>query len=285
MGKKIEFTVDREVRAVVFLSSVVPGLTRAKADLLVKSGEVRVNGAKIKKNAELLAGDMLTVFVPDEFGRDKNVKVLYEDSNIVVFDKPKRTPYDALPSMYGEPLLAAHRLDTNTTGVIVFARTERALGELTSAFRERRASKIYEAVVYPAPAKDREVLTAYTKLDHNTNYAFVFSEPKTGYKTMVTEYVVLRRINGAALLSITPHTGRSHQIRAHLCFAGYPIIGEHKYGAKDAKKFDGAPDTQMLAAVELEFSGLENGLGYLNGRCFKTESGFDLSFLSDASNE
>lgn len=281
MGKKLEFTVEKEERAATFLASNVAGLSRAKADLLIKSGEFKVNGMRVKSNSLLCVGDRVNVFVPDELNTAApDIKVVYDDKNIVVFDKPKRTKYDDIPALYGAPLFAVHRLDTNTTGLIVFAKTEKALREMENAFRDRRVKKLYEAVVYPAPSKDRDTLTAYTKVLHSQNLALVEGSAKPGYKTMVTEYSVKRRVGGGAVLSVYPHTGRTHQIRAHLCFIGCPIIGEHKYGIK-GNDVVGAPDTQMLAAVELEFSGLKNGLEYLNGKKFAVESGFDTDFLSN----
>lgn len=283
MGKKLELTADKPESVIAFLSSSVAGLTRAKADLLVKSGEVRVNGVRIKANATLSVGDKVRAFVPDEVQKNGlNANTVYEDDNIVVFDKPKRMPYDMLPEAYGAPLLGVHRLDTNTTGLIVFAKTDKALAELESAFRERRVKKAYEAVVCPAPQSDGETVTAYTRLLHGQNLALVSAQPKSGYKTMITEYKVEERIGKAALLRVFPHTGRTHQIRAHLCFIGCPIVGEHKYGVKNAQAIDGAPDSQMLAAVELCFTGLKNGLEYLNGKTFTADNGFDLTFLRDA---
>ena len=280
MGKRQEFKIEKEQRAAAFLSSHVAGLSRANADKLIKSGEMRVNGMRVKANAILQVGDAVSVFVPDGLRDRSAVNIVYDDADIVIFDKPKRTPYDALPELYGEPLFAVHRLDTNTTGLIVFAKTDRALAELERVFRERTVEKIYEAAVYPAPTTDHATLTAYTKLLHSQNVALVSAEQKAGYKTMITEYRVIERIGDAAILRVFPHTGRTHQIRAHLCFAGCPIIGEHKYGIK-GRRISGAPDTQMLAAVRLTFDGLRGGLEYLNGKAFTADSGFDVDFLRD----
>ncbi len=280
MGKKFELYAEKNERLTSFLASRVGGLTTAKADILIKCGEVRVNGAKVKTNAAIVAGDRVNVFVPDEVNKNPlELKAIYDDNNIVVFDKPKRVAYDGLPAMYGAPLLGVHRLDTNTTGVIVFAKTDEALTELSAAFKERRVNKVYEAVVSPAPVNDMDTLTAYTKLLHDKNLAVVSATPKQGYKTMVTEYNVKKRFDGAALLEVMPHTGRTHQIRAHLGFIGCPIIGEHKYGVKGAATPIGAPDSQMLAAVRLCFFGLKGKLSYLNGKTFEADNGFDLSFL------
>ncbi|MDE6293755.1 MAG: RluA family pseudouridine synthase [Clostridiales bacterium] len=282
MGKKYELKANKSENLRTFLASNIPMLTVAKADLLIKCGEVRVNGVKSKSNAVLQSGDAVSIFVPDELNKGAvNVNTVYDDENIVIFDKPKRMAYDMLPQLYDAPLFGVHRLDTNTTGLIVFAKTESALTALSDAFRDRKVKKVYEAVVLPAPKADSATLTAYTKLLHDRNLALVSDKQKPGYKTMITEYTVMQRIGDAAVLRVFPHTGRTHQIRAHLGFIGCPIIGEHKYGTRGGA-VSGAPDTQMLAAVELTFSGLKGKLQYLNEKTFTVDSGFDLAFLHNA---
>lgn len=279
MGKKCEFISDGQYKAVAFLASKVAGLTKAKADILIKSGEVKVNGVRIRTNVSIAQGDRVGVFVPDVAMSDApEIKVVYDDDNIVVFDKPKRLSYDGIAEYYGQKIYAVHRLDTNTSGLIVFAKAEWAQKQLESAFRDRRVKKVYNAVVYPSPEKSHDVLTAYMKLMPSKNYVLVSQTEKPGYKTMITEYEILKKVGGCALLKVTLHTGRTHQIRAHFCAIGCPIVGEHKYGIKGVSPKN-APDTQMLAAVEITFDGLEGKLSYLNGMTFKTDNGFDMSLF------
>ncbi len=272
MGKKSEYKAEEKVSLTSFLAAKVAGLSRAKADILVKSGEVRVNGTRVKTNIKLDAGDCVGVFVPNGMTEDVPLKISYDDENIVVFYKPKHTPYDALQDKYGEKLYAVHRLDTNTTGVIVFAKTENVKTELEQAFSSRRTLKVYEAVVCPAPKADSATLTAYTEFKDGT--ARVLPSPFSGGKTMVTEYKVTERFGRYALIKVVPHTGRTHQIRAHLSYMGRPIVGDPKYGAGRGDK-----DGQMLSAVELTFFGLNGELSYLNGKTFRAERGFDVQSL------
>ncbi|MCH5351783.1 MAG: RluA family pseudouridine synthase [Clostridiales bacterium] len=273
MGKKYEFVSERKESVAALLSVAVPSLSRAKSDLLVKSGEVRVNGVRVRKNVTLEVGDSVTVFVPDSVITEKKIDIIYEDDNIVVFDKPKHTPFDAIPSIVGKELIPVHRLDTNTTGVIVFAKTDVAADALTAAFKERKTKKLYEAVVCPAPKSDSAVLTSYMTVKNKTA---VISETSTAEsKTVVTEYSVKERHNGAAVLSVIPHTGRMHQIRAHLSFIGCPVVGDDKYGGKKAR----GADSQLLRADSVEFNGLTGELAYLNGKTFSAEPHYGGSFI------
>lgn len=267
MGKKVEIVLDKDMSAVQATLIASPGLTRAKADILVKSGEVRADGLRLHANAQLKAGTTVKVFLPDALYDSPAPTVVYEDKNIVVFDKAKRTPYDSLPKLFGSSLFAVHRLDTNTTGLIVFAKTKSAADELEKAFKERRAVKIYEAIVSPPPKKKSDTLVAYTAM--NDGVATVSAVEKDGYKQMVTEYETVKSDGEKALLRVYPHTGRTHQIRAHLKFIGSPIMGDPKYGG--GQSVENRAEGQMLAAVELTFGGLNGELSYLNGKRFEAK--------------
>ncbi|MCH5157826.1 MAG: RluA family pseudouridine synthase [Clostridiales bacterium] len=274
MGKKYEFVTERKESVAAFLSVAVPTLSRSKAHLLVKSGEVRVNGVRIRKNVSLEVGDAVSVFVPDSVAAERKIDIIYEDENIVVFDKPKHTPFDAVPQLSGMPLIAVHRLDTNTTGVIVFAKNESAADMLAAAFKERKTKKVYEAVVSPVPKPDSAVLSAFLTVNDKT--AFITEKSTAESKSVVTEYTVKNRLGNVAVLSVVPHTGRMHQIRAHLAYVGCPVVGDDKYGGRKAKGID----SQLLRANSIEFNGLGGRLSYLNGKVFSVKPQFDGDFLN-----
>ena len=113
-----------------------------------------------------------------------------------------------------------HRLDRNTTGLVVFAKNEEALAIILDKFKNSEIEKHYKCTVYRIPKRDKETLTAYLFKDTKKSMVYVSPEPKTGYRKIITSYEVLKRNNdnNTSVLDVTLHTGRTHQIRAHLAY-------------------------------------------------------------------
>ena len=197
---------------------------------LLKNRGIRVNGEHINRDITLKKGDVVQYFLTSAQEKKVAFTVLYEDDNVVAVDKESGVNSEAVFSALSaaHPTYFIHRLDRNTAGVMVFAKTAEAEEELLTCFREKRAEKVYLAVVSGKMPRPHAVEEAYLVKDERRSTVRITREPR-GEKS-VTEYEVLREEGGLSLLKITLHTGKTHQIRAHLAFLGHPVLGDEKYG-------------------------------------------------------
>ena len=252
----------------------VLGLKKGREKSLIQMREAKVNGSRVNSDMQLASGDIVDVFVPEVYVETHDVKIVYEDKNIVIADKPVHVDtQEDLPKLlagrFGR-LTPAHRLDTNTTGVIVLARNQNALAALESGFKSRRISKSYVATVRGKMQSDSGVLKHYFVKDSANGKVKVFDEKAENSVDAVTAYIVLISDDETSKLLLHPHTGRTHQLRAQLAHIGKPIIGDGKYGDFEAnKKYNAA--MQKLRAVSIKFEGLKEPLEYLNGKTFTVD--------------
>ncbi|WP_299056362.1 RluA family pseudouridine synthase [uncultured Polaribacter sp.] len=185
----------------------------------------------------------------------QNLQVLFEDNHIIIVnkrsgditqgDKTKDTPLSDIVKEYikekynkpGEVFLGVvHRLDRPTSGVIIFARTSKALERLNKMLREKTIHKTYWAVVKKHPKKEKETLTHYLKKNPKNNKSTSYLKEIEGSKKAVLHYQVLKKLDNYLLLEIDLETGRHHQIRAQLSAIGCPIKGDLKYGFDRSNK-------------------------------------------------
>jgi 23S rRNA pseudouridine1911/1915/1917 synthase len=184
-----------------------------------------------------------------------NLQVLFEDNHIIIVnkragdivqgDKTGDTPLSDIVKQYikekyhkpGDVFLGVvHRLDRPTTGIIIFARTSKALERLNKMLREKQVQKTYWAVVKNQPVKEKDTLINFLKKNPKNNKSTVFNTFAEGSKKAILHYTTLKRLDNYSLLEIDLETGRHHQIRAQLSAIGSPIKGDLKYGFNRSNK-------------------------------------------------
>jgi 23S rRNA pseudouridine955/2504/2580 synthase len=261
-----------------------PGLTHGRLEKLLRTGQIRVDGRRAKANNRLVAGQVVRVppledsaetarprrpapQIGEHDARDIRARVLYRDEDVMVIDKPAGLSVQGGPGIarHLDGLLDAlrfgaterprlvHRLDRDTSGVLVLARNARSAAWLGEAFRLRTARKLYWAITVgvPQPHGGR-IEAALEKRPGRHGERMTVEE---GGKHALTEYRVLDHAGRrAAWVKLLPHTGRTHQLRVHCAAIGTPILGDGKYGGA-AAHIDGgelAPQLHLHArAIEL----------------------------------
>lgn len=231
---------------------------------LLKAREIKVNGAKVSCDLPLKIGDRVEYFLSPAQEQKIAFSNLYEDENLLLVDKESGVNSEAV--FFASGLLPVHRLDRNTSGLLLLAKTLPVQEELLSLFRERKVTKIYHALVIGKMPKPHDTLIAYLKKDRDSARVKIFSQP-CGEK-IVTEYEVMEQRGDASLLKITLHTGKTHQIRAHLAFLNHPVVGDEKYGDSQYNRLHHVLRQKLLAkSLSLSSEGM---LSYLNGKTFSS---------------
>ena len=261
---------DGRVDAVVSAKSGIP-----RAVFSYASASISINGKAARKSAKVRAGDAVLVEYDEEVfeglvPEDIPLSVLYEDDDILVIDKQQGlavhpgaglhsgTLVNALLYRYGEAFMdtdderpgIVHRLDKDTSGVMVIARNAAALSSLQRQFAEHSTEKHYAAIA-KGRTSSHGMIDCNIERDRADRTRFRATEDRSRGKEALTEYSLVRSLRGYSLLDVRIHTGRTHQIRVHLRHIGHPILGDSIYGGIDPR-FPEA--TLMLHASSLSFS-------------------------------
>ncbi len=305
-----EFTVganDAGQRLDRFLAKAVPLLPASLAQKYIRLKRIKCNGGRAQRDTRLEAGDVLQLYINDEFfdkPRQDNgyltvaspkLNVVYEDDHILLVDKRPGLavhPHDG--AEYGRTLIdhiqaylyqkgqwrpreensftpaLCNRIDRNTGGIVIAAKTAEALRVMNQKIKDRELDKRYLAVVEGTPKPKEGSLKGYLFKDAKENRVFVTDTPKTGSKSCQTNYKVLASGGGLALVECELITGRTHQIRAQFAHAGHPLLGDGKYG-KLNKRFDRSYQALYSYKLTFAFTTEAGSLEYLNGKSFQVE--------------
>jgi 23S rRNA pseudouridine1911/1915/1917 synthase len=253
-----------------WLAASIAGLSRSRAQRAIASGDVLVNGEVAKASLKLRDGDRVEVELPappttDVAPEAIDLTVVYEDDDIAVIDKPaglvvhpgagihSGTLANALVHRYGRggagPVSRpgiVHRLDRETSGLLVVARTEAAHAALSEQFQNRTVSKRYLALVYGRVGRDAATLDKPIARHPQIRVRMAVASPGRG-RPAHTEYRVLERFDETTYVEVDIRTGRTHQIRVHLADAGHPVVADETYGKGRAK---GVRDTGLRRRIE-----------------------------------
>lgn len=265
------------------LLSEFPALNINAVYKALRKKDIRINDIRVNDNVVVHSGDVIKVYITDDilFGNKTNTSIekVYEDDNIVIVNKPvgievtgDNSLTSKLSDMYGFSIMPCHRLDRNTTGLIIFAKNEQALNILFNKFKNHEIEKHYICRVYGIPKEKHKILNAFLFKDNKKSMVYISDISKKGYQNIITEYTVIstNKKDNTSILEIILHTGRTHQIRAHLAHFGYPIIGDGKYGINEINKRFSCK-TQNLCSYNLKFNFTTNSgiLNFLAGKEIK----------------
>ncbi len=291
-----------------FLDKAVPLLPASLAQKYIRLKRIKCNGARAQRDTRLQAGDVLQLYINDEFfdkpSQDNayltvaapKLHIVYEDEHILLADKrPGLAVHAHDGAEYGRTLIdhiqaylyqkkewrpreenafapaLCNRIDRNTGGIVIAAKTAEALRILNQKIKDRELDKRYLAIVEGTPKPLEGSLKGYLFKDEKKNRVFVTDNPQPGAKSCQTNYRVLAQRNGLSLVECELITGRTHQIRAQFAHAGHPLLGDGKYGKLD-KRFD--RNYQALYSYKLTFAFTTDAgcLAYLDGKSFQVEN-------------
>lgn len=267
-----------------FLLDNIPNLSFGLFCNTLRKKDIKVNGKRINKDICVFHGDEILVYISDELLENKfsiQLDIVYEDDNILVINKPSNIEVNGNNSLteflhrqYNSANfkpMPCHRLDRNTSGLILYAKNSESLAILLDKFKNHEIEKHYLALVYGSPSVNYKRVESYLFKDNKKSMVYISDTPKKGYIKIITSFSVLdRRNDNTSLLDVEIETGKTHQIRAHLAHLGFPIVGDGKYGKNDINKLFGKK-SQMLCSYSLKFNfKADSGiLNYLNLKSFE----------------
>jgi 23S rRNA pseudouridine1911/1915/1917 synthase len=254
--EKIELTFPGDggpERLDSFVARMAGAMTRSAVQKLIEGGHVTVDGVPQKPSLKLKGGERIAVIIPapiaaEAAAEDIPLEILYEDGDLVVVNKPAGMVVHPGAGTSGGTLVNAllghcedlsgiggtmrpgivHRIDKDTSGILVVAKNDRAHNSLANQFKEHTIKRVYLALVYGAPKGEKGKIESVIGR-HPVDRKRMSGKARRG-KHAVTHWQVIGRFSGIALMRLKLETGRTHQIRVHLSEAGHPLVGDKVYG-------------------------------------------------------
>lgn len=262
MNIKREYVIreeERNTRIDKLLATLIPSKSRSSWQKLIKQGNVTIEDSSIKPSYKVTPGERIDIEVPERFDSRELVpqrlplEVVYEDSSIIGVNKPDSMVVHPGPGhqegtlanglIYRYPDLPrlpdptrpgiVHRLDKNTSGILVIARTDHAFRDLKSQFKDREVGKEYFALVAGKFEENSGLVDAPVGRSSKDKTKMTV---KLGGKEARTKFQVINRLSDSTLLKVKPLTGRTHQIRVHMDYIGHRILGDSYYGGPSYKR-------------------------------------------------
>lgn len=300
-----------------FLTKAVKGLPISLMYKYIRTKKIKVNRARTEQKYVLQEGDIVQLFIKDEFfdspEKDNSalasitpkLTIVYEDENIILCNKRpgvlvheddegkdntlimhikaylyQKGEYDPDNEQSFAPALC-NRIDRNTGGIVIGAKNAEALRVMNEKIKNDEISKFYYCVVHGKMPKKADTLTGFLLKDSDKNQVKIFDKQVKGSKNIITKYKVVSEKNGMSLLEIELVTGRTHQIRAHMSYIGHPLLGDGKYGINKDDRAKGYKYQALYAyRLRFDFDDDSGALGYLRGKEVKL-SRDDVWFLKD----
>lgn len=307
---------DANQRLDKFLLKKFKTMPKKMAYMYIRKKCVKVNGKKATPEVMLKENDLLTFYIKDEFFDNiqeenyeflkapKNLKIIYEDENIILLDKKPGVIVHQDKSYHFDCLLLrlqhylydngeynpkeencfapalVNRIDRNTGGIVIGAKNAESLRILNQKMKDRELHKFYLCLLINKPKKDNAILSDYLIKNEKTNKVTVLRNEKQGSKKILTKYSVLETNNNLTLCEVELLTGRTHQIRAHMSSIGCPILGDNKYGNKKLnQKYSLSKQCLYSYKLAFDFTTDSGILSYLDKKDFSTNDIWFMDYL------